>query len=75
MIDHVALKEKCFKVLLDNVGDVEMEWFIHDIQTQKQDYTKWRRDHYDSIADNNFDAAVRKHSNEHPFTYKKAVEI
>ena len=75
MIDHIALKEKCFQVLLDNVGDVETEWFIHVIQTQKQDYTKWRKEHYDNMSDDEFDSAVRNHSDENPFSYKKAVEV
>ena len=75
MIDHVALKTKCFQVLRDNVGDVEAEWFIHDIQTQKQDYTSWRQQHYDAMSDEEFREGVRQHSEKSPFVYKKAVEI
>ena len=75
MTDHVALRTKCYKALRDSVGDVQAEWFIHDIQTQKQDYTSWRQQHYDGMTDDAFREAVRKHSEESPFVYDKAIEI
>ncbi len=75
MIDHVALKTKCYKALRGSVGDVQAEWFIHDIQIQKQDYTAWRQQHYDGMTDGDFQKAMHKHSDENPFIYDMAEEV
>ena len=75
MIDHIALKTKCYKALRESVGDIQAEWFIHDIQTQKQDYTAWRQQHYEGMKDSEFRDAVHKHSDESPFIYDKASEV
>ena len=75
MVDHVALRDKCYKALQDTVGEVGMEWFIHDIQTRKQDYTEWQREHYDAIPDEEIRKGVRRNAEEHPFKYEKAVEV
>ena len=45
MVDQIALTSKCFEVLCENVGTVEMEWFLHFIKSGKIDYTQWRREH------------------------------
>ncbi len=75
MIDRVSLKTKCLTLLRDHIGDIETEWFLHDIQTQKQDYTLWQRDYYDAISDDELKQAVQKHIKEHPFEYEKATEF
>ena len=75
MIDHVALRTKCFKVLQENVGEIETEWFIHDLQTQKQDYTAWQREHYDALSADEIREGIRRNAGEDPFVYEKAVEI
>ena len=75
MVDQIALTSKCFKILSENVGTVEMEWFLHYIGSGKIDYTEWRRKHYDSIPDNELREAIWKHEKEHPFQGKKAVRL
>lgn len=39
------------------------------------DYTKWQREHYDSISPDELKAAVTEHGKDHPFKGKKAVVI
>ncbi len=75
MVDHVAFRDKCYKALQDSVGEIGMEWFIHDIQTRKQDYTEWQREHYDAIPDEEIRKGIRRNAEEHPLKYEKAVEI
>ena len=39
------LKSKCFTILAQQVGDIEMERFVMLIHRDVFDYTEWRKDH------------------------------
>lgn len=75
MTDQIALATKCFNILSENVGPLEMEWFLHYIGSGKIDYTTWQRDYYDAILDEELREAAWKHEKEHPFQGKKAVRL
>lgn len=38
------LKSKCFTILAEQVGSVEMERFVMLLQRDAFDYTEWRKD-------------------------------
>lgn len=38
------LKSKCFSILAEHVGNVEMERFIMLVNRDTFDYTEWRKD-------------------------------
>ena len=63
------LKTKCFDILAEQVGDVEMERFVMLIHRDVFDYTEWRKDHLfqgetvDSLCDKiEEEQVVRKES-------------
>ena len=51
------LKSKCFAILAEQVGSVEMERFIMLLNRDTFDYTEWRKDNFfqgetvDSLCD------------------------
>ncbi len=44
MITDTEIKMKGFEILVQNLGDVEAERFVAQIQREPFDYTKWRQD-------------------------------
>ena len=43
MLTDSELKSKCFTILAEQVGNVEMERFIMLLNRDTFDYTEWRR--------------------------------
>ena len=72
---NVALVNKCMDVLCNHVGIVEAEKFIYIIRNESFDYTKWQREHYDTMTPEEIDCALKKHSAAHPFHGKKSQMI
>lgn len=62
-------------ILCKHVGVVEAEKFVYLLRTEEFDYTKWQRDHFDKMTEEEIDKAVEKHSQERPFKGEKAVII
>ena len=64
------LKNKCFTILAEQVGSVEMERFIMLLNRDTFDYTEWRKDNLfqgetvDSLCDQieQFQAAQTNHA-------------
>ncbi len=64
------LKSKCFTILAEQVGSVEMERFIMLLNRDTFDYTEWRKDNLfqgetvDSLCDQieQFQAAQNNHA-------------
>ena len=64
------LKSKCFTILAEQVGSVEMERFIMLLNRDTFDYTEWRKDNLfqgetvDSLCDQieQFQAAPTNHA-------------
>ena len=64
------LKSKCFTILAEQVGSVEMERFIMLLNRDTFDYTEWRKDNLfqgetvDSLCDQieQFQAAQTNHA-------------
>ncbi len=46
MLSETELKIKGYKILTENLGEVEAERFITIIQREQFDYTKWRQENY-----------------------------
>lgn len=75
MNDNIALVSRCMDILCKHVGVIEAERFVYLIKTETFDYTKWQRDHYDAISQDELRNAVQEYCNEHPFSGAKAVML
>lgn len=76
MKDNMSVTaEKCMDAIREHVGTVELEEFIYYIRSQSFDYTKWQREHYDSMSREQILSMVEEHSRKHPFEGSKAVVI
>ena len=62
-------------ILCNHVGIVKAERFIYIIRNESFDYTKWQRDHYDTMTLEERGRTLEKHSVAHPFRGKKSQII
>lgn len=66
-MSNIEIMDRGISALLKALGAVETERFISIINSEKFDYTKWQRTHFDGIsADDFFDAAI-KYQETNPF--------
>lgn len=71
MDSNAAIMDKGIRCLLMNLGTVETETFISMINREKFDYTKWQREHFDSMDSKEFvDAAAEYDKNIHLYRRK-----
>jgi hypothetical protein len=67
--------DRCMDAIREHVGTVELEAFIYYVRSQCFDYTKWQREHYDSLSPEALYSSLEEHSKERPFRGKKATII
>lgn len=72
---NAMIANKCMDILSAQVGVVDAEKFLFYVRYNDFDYTKWQREHYDSIAPDELKKAVEEHSKTKPFEGQKAVVI
>ncbi len=75
MNESNALLNRCMDILCKNVGIVEAEHFIYLVKSEAFDYTKWQREHYDSMSPEQIKTELDNFSAENPFEGKKAEII
>ena len=61
------LAVKYMKILCERFGTLDAERFIHDITSNRFDYTEWQHEYYDAIPENELQEAIDSHSKLHPF--------
>ncbi len=71
MDSNATIMDKGIRCLLMNLGTVETETFISMINREKFDYTKWQREHFDSMDSKEFVDAAAEYDKKHPFISKK----
>ncbi len=73
MMDNLSVTvQKCMDTLKRQVGTVELEAFIYYVRSQNFDYTKWQREHYDSLTADEIYSSLQEYSKTHTFHAKKA---
>ena len=65
-MNTVEIMNKGMRCLTENMGVVEAEYFISIILREKFDYTKWQRDYFDSMSDEEIRMAAINYDKEHP---------
>lgn len=65
------LMECGMRCLIDNLGIIEAEQFIANVNRERFDYTEWRRDHFGAMSAEEFHAAAVQYAKEHPFEPRK----
>jgi len=50
MKSNTVIRSEAMKLLVENLGLVETGIFIHDIKSEKFDYTEWRQDLWDNLT-------------------------
>ena len=48
--------------LVDKFGVINTEMFLAAVKTSNSDYTKWRRQVFDDMSSEEFDAAIAKYA-------------
>ncbi len=66
----VEVLNQGMKCLVDGMGLVNAERFIATVMREKFDYTKWQRDHFDTISSEQLHNEAVKYAKEHPYTGK-----
>ena len=54
---------------------LKTEAFINYIRSQSFDYTRWQKEHYDTMTPEAIYQSLEEHSADHPFQGKKAIII
>ena len=76
MMNSMALTvNRCMDAVCEHVGTVELEAFIYFVRSSSFDYTKWQREHYDTMTPEEIFSQLEEHGAKHPFKGKKAVVI
>ena len=69
-VSSFELADAGMACLTEKFGVVGAEAFISLILREKLDYTKWRRDYYDSMKPGEFHEKAVEYAKEHPYTGK-----
>ena len=64
----VEIMNKGMKCLTDNLGTIDAEMFISVIIRERFDYTKWQREFFDSMTDQEISDGALKFSTDNPYT-------
>ena len=67
--------DRGMKCLVDNMGIVEAEHFITIVMREKFDYTKWQRDHFDSIPAEQLHRNAVQYEKDHPYQGKATIVL
>jgi hypothetical protein len=73
-MSNTEIMDKGFKCLLENLGVIETEKFIALINRERFDYTEWRRDLFDDMTPEEFNAAAVEYAKAHPFQPKRELK-
>jgi hypothetical protein len=73
-MSNTEIMDKGFKCLLENLGVIETEKFIALINRERFDYTEWRRDLFDDMTPEEFNAAAVEYAKSHPFQPKRELK-
>ena len=66
-VSTAEIMDRGINCLLEKLGAVETERFISVIIRDKSDYTKWRRQYFDTMSAEEFNRAAVAYSKAHPF--------
>ena len=70
-VSTAEIMDRGINCLLEKLGSVETERFISVLIREKFDYTKWRRQYFDDVDAEEFNAAAAEYAKAHPFKAKK----
>ncbi len=71
----IELMSKGMQILSRELGSVEAERFISVIMREQFDYTKWQREYFDSMTQDEIREAASEYERVHPFDGNAAVVI
>lgn len=56
------------KALTEKLGAIDAQRFISIIRRERFDYTKWRREYFDSTVPGEFQQKALEYAQNHPYT-------
>ena len=56
------------KALTEKLGAIDAQRFISMIRRERFDYTKWRREYFDSTVPGEFQQKALEYAQNHPYT-------
>ena len=74
-MNTVEVMNRGMECLVENLGMIEAEHFISVIIREKFDYTKWQREHFDKIPEEQLHENAIQYAKEHPYKGKAKVLI
>ena len=60
------LLQRGMRCLIDNLGIIEAERFVALLSRERDDYTEWQRDYFDSMTPEEFRASLDEFVKQHP---------
>ena len=69
-VSTAEIMDRGINCLLEKLGSVETERFISVLIREEFDYTKWRRQYFDDVDAEAFNAAATEYAKAHPFKAK-----
>ena len=73
MANAVKILDQGFACLMENMGVVDMEYFISLIKRDDFDYTIWQREYFDKMELGEFAAKASAYADSHPYTGKGQI--
>ena len=75
MMNTMEVIDKGMKCLSEQLGIIEAEQFISVIIRERFDYTKWQREHFDTLADEKIVEDALALDQTQPFHGLKAIRL
>ena len=69
----VELMHRGMNCLVDHMGEIDAQRFISAILREKFDYTQWRREYFDGMTTEEFEASAAEWAKTHPGIESKYV--
>lgn len=63
----VDVLNRGMQCLMEKLGIVEAEQFIYLVKAEQLDYTKWQREHFDSMSREEIEKNMLNYANKNPF--------
>ncbi len=73
MVNTIQILDRGFACLAENMGVVEMEYFISLIKRDDFDYTVWQREYFDKMEPGEFAERASAYANDHPYAGKGQI--
>lgn len=73
MVKTIQILDQGFACLVENMGVIDMEYFISLIKRDDFDYTVWQREHFDKMKSGEFAKKASVYADGNPYMGKGQI--